>query len=795
MTFAVNRRIEAMIQSNLYSDVVAQVLVLGLCLWWLPSPWMWAIWGIRWIVLAGIVVALRSIRANRIGSAIWQLTCGHIIGVLTTVTIAPVLTPLAMLVLVGDLFMATYLDRRLVKAYLTVMVIVVGVTAALSFQSWTGLVDIAPATMTVSAIVVHTIVSGMLIPRSHRQNYAALRHAAERLTESEVRLQSAIEDERYGITRSLNAGPVNDLDSLIMVNQAIRNLAKSSKAEAAALSDSAATQAQHALRSLRRVSHGIFPESLKFGLSAALPSLVVEATAVETVNINIGRCDPTIESAVYATVVELTRLAKGPNSTISLGLDVVNGVIRLCSTVQSPIDGIDREMSPLVSDRIGAIGGESLTRRTESDFSFDALVPVMAPEPVGDEAAPVHGLRRSPIGSARASNEEILTRFLRSGLYVIGFCGLFSLVGLATTRTVLSALPVVVIACLMLGSYECLRRASHGEFNRSVGLLCVVTSTTGVVMTLLIPAVAPATGLLASLPLILGLPHFRERTLDVIAFVQTLTLTAVAIVGYVDRPVLSVGGPRFFPIMVVPIVSAVIAVLVASTMTNTNRVVSEATEAVRSTLTETINRADVERQSMERDLHDGAQQQFVAISMQFRSLAKLLTIKPERAYEVAAELDHQLCVSRNALVALATGNALPDLALGRLGAAMRTAAVVSGQNVEVLCDGVDQLDPDVATAAYYCCHEALQNAIKHGGPTVKVIVRLSVDGSVVRFEVIDNGIGFDPDVVQPGRGFQSLEARITALGGSVSVVSRVGEGTAVRGTLSHSLTSRSAPQA
>ncbi len=786
-----NRRLEAVIRSNLWSDIGVQGLVLGLCLWWLPSPWMWAIWVIRWGVIAGVALGYRSIKAGKTQRAVLQLSCGHIVGVLSTVAIAPVLAPLAMLILVGDLFMASYLEQRSIRLYMKVMVVVVVVTALLSFQSWTGLVHRAPALLVVLAIVVHTMASGVLIPRSHRQNYAALRDASDRLTLSEHRLQQAIREERQAITRSLNEGPVRDLDLLSQRVEEILHLSSTNPVESARVADQSAAEAQLALRSLRTISHGIFPESLQFGLSGAIGPLVAQATAVDVVKVDPTRFDVTLESAIYAVIAELTRIAQGPRSRMSVIVEPTSGLLRVAVMVVEPLDGTECKVSPLVADRIGAVGGECRQQRSADNFFFEAIVPQtplqrsVGSSPVSQEL----GSRSS--GSTGATNERILTVFVLSGLMLASAGLLCSLVVLGVTRTFSSATVVAAMSGLVAGIVVANRFVELGLFTKAVSGACAVTCTAGILLTLLIPDLAPVTGLLTSLPLLLALPHFRERVLDVIAVIQAVALTVVALIGYADRPIIATVVPSVFPLVVGTIASGAVATMVALTMTITMKVVDDASQLVRATLNGITDEADARRQSMERDLHDGAQQQFVAISMQFRRLAKLLTSNRTQAEELAAKLMTQLASARDDLVALANGATMPHLAQGRLGEAMRAAASVSGHTVRVVADGVDQLDPDLAAAAYYCCHEALQNAVKHGGSTVEVHIRLRADQSYVHFEVVDNGVGFDTESIEPGRGFTSLSNRLLAFGGAFNVTSKLGEGTAVRGTVPQSVSRRS----
>jgi signal transduction histidine kinase len=89
----------------------------------------------------------------------------------------------------------------------------------------------------------------------------------------------------------------------------------------------------------------------------------------------------------------------------------------------------------------------------------------------------------------------------------------------------------------------------------------------------------------------------------------------------------------------------------------------------------------------------------------------------------------------------------------------------------------------VEAAVYFCCLEALQNAAKHAGANARVDVRLArVDGQL-RFEVADDGAGYDVDSIGPSAGLQNMSDRIGALGGEVHIESAPGAGTTVRGSV------------
>ena len=192
---------------------------------------------------------------------------------------------------------------------------------------------------------------------------------------------------------------------------------------------------------------------------------------------------------------------------------------------------------------------------------------------------------------------------------------------------------------------------------------------------------------------------------------------------------------------------------------------------------------DAERQRIERNLHDGAQQRLVAIRIQLGLAGDRVERDPTRARReldlLGAELDEALVELRE----LAHGLYPPVLASHGLAAALSAAARRAIIPVEV--DRVDfgRLPQPVESAAYFCCLEALQNAIKHAGDGARVSIHLEVNGGALRFEVSDTGVGFDRSKVGHGQGLTNLTDRLGALGGEAAVTSLPGQGTTVAGQI------------
>ena len=116
--------------------------------------------------------------------------------------------------------------------------------------------------------------------------------------------------------------------------------------------------------------------------------------------------------------------------------------------------------------------------------------------------------------------------------------------------------------------------------------------------------------------------------------------------------------------------------------------------------------------------------------------------------------------------------------------ALRSAAMQSVMPTTVLATGVrKRYARDVESAAYFCCLEALQNAVKHGTGASAAVISLWEFAGVLRFEVHDDGPGFDVAAVRNGVGLTSMRDRLDAVGGEVAIVSSPGRGTRVIGRI------------
>jgi signal transduction histidine kinase len=191
---------------------------------------------------------------------------------------------------------------------------------------------------------------------------------------------------------------------------------------------------------------------------------------------------------------------------------------------------------------------------------------------------------------------------------------------------------------------------------------------------------------------------------------------------------------------------------------------------------------DEERRRLERNIHDGAQQQLVALAVKLRLVETVAAKDPAKAARMAAEAKAEVQDALENLRDLARGIYPPLLADQGLAAALEAQARKAAVPVEVHPDGVGRYPQEVEAGAYFCVLEALQNVAKYADAS-RVDVNLHADNGELVFEVADDGKGFDPERTPPGSGLTNMRDRLEALGGSVEVASRRGEGTVVRGRI------------
>jgi signal transduction histidine kinase len=192
-----------------------------------------------------------------------------------------------------------------------------------------------------------------------------------------------------------------------------------------------------------------------------------------------------------------------------------------------------------------------------------------------------------------------------------------------------------------------------------------------------------------------------------------------------------------------------------------------------------VDAAEAERRRIERDLHDGAQQQLVALAVKLRMVEQIASRDAARATALVAELQTDANDALQTLRDLAHGIYPPLLADKGIAAALEGQARRSP--VPVTLEGsVGRHAPEMESALYFCCLEALQNVSKYARAS-NVTIRLQDGAGELRFEVCDDGAGFDTDAEAHGSGLQGMSDRLAALDGTLEVRSAPGAGTTVIG--------------
>jgi signal transduction histidine kinase len=205
-------------------------------------------------------------------------------------------------------------------------------------------------------------------------------------------------------------------------------------------------------------------------------------------------------------------------------------------------------------------------------------------------------------------------------------------------------------------------------------------------------------------------------------------------------------------------------------------------EELRASRQRLVSAQDEERRRLERNLHDGAQQQLVALAVQLGLAQRLAEKDSPTVSDLLGRLQTQSAEALDNLRDLARGIYPPLLADQGLAVALSAQARKAPLPVEVQSDGLGRYDQEAEAAVYFCCLEALQNVAKYAG-AAKATVRLSAGVGELSFEVTDDGKGFDSERVPLGSGLQNMADRLAALGGSLEVRSRPGQGTTILGRL------------
>jgi signal transduction histidine kinase len=205
-------------------------------------------------------------------------------------------------------------------------------------------------------------------------------------------------------------------------------------------------------------------------------------------------------------------------------------------------------------------------------------------------------------------------------------------------------------------------------------------------------------------------------------------------------------------------------------------------EELRASRQRIVTAQDARARKLERDIHDGAQQQLVALSVKVGLTEQLLSRDPEKAQAILGELKTDVTDALVTLRDLARGIYPPLLADKGLRTALESQAQRAPVATTVEAEDIGRFSPEIEAAVYFCALEALQNVAKYANAR-GAFIRLAAPNGHLTFQVRDDGAGFDPDSAGRGTGLQGMADRLEALGGSLEIRSVIGSGTTVAGRI------------
>jgi signal transduction histidine kinase len=205
-------------------------------------------------------------------------------------------------------------------------------------------------------------------------------------------------------------------------------------------------------------------------------------------------------------------------------------------------------------------------------------------------------------------------------------------------------------------------------------------------------------------------------------------------------------------------------------------------EALQVSRRRVVDAHDSERRRLERDIHDGAQQHLVALVVNLRLAQTLIARSPDRARAVLAAQGDAVDGAITSLVDLSRGIYPKVLTDRGVAAAVEDVVGTSTIPVAVLDRGIGRHDEEIETALYFCCVEAVQNAVKHAGAS-RVEVELARTDARLELLVRDDGRHFDVAAVLAAGGLGNLRDRVDAVSGDLVVRANETGGTDVVVTL------------
>nr|WP_240918084.1 histidine kinase [Phycicoccus sp. HDW14] len=347
-------------------------------------------------------------------------------------------------------------------------------------------------------------------------------------------------------------------------------------------------------------------------------------------------------------------------------------------------------------------------------------------------------------------------------------------------------LDIVALVCAGSVYGAALFLATHDRLRPAAALAVGATWLVAFTLAWATPFTTPVSLLILYVPALIITDAFPLRARTALLATTVVLTGALVLVGESRRDWWETNHPDLpVPALLVGVFTLLVAgVLVIGIRDSALRVARHSRDLEESRTRLAVASLDA-RRSIERDLHDGAQQRLTSLAVDIGRLSRSIDTDPERAREIAHGLQGQLEAAIRELRDLAHGIYPAVLAerglAGALPAASRRTTLACVVDVDALRH---RYPSDVEAAVYFCCLEAMQNADRHSaGSLITVLVTDDArDGEeALRFRVTDDGRGFDVAAHEDAHGLTGMRDRIHSAGGRLDVRSTPGEGTVVEG--------------
>ncbi|SEG99856.1 Signal transduction histidine kinase [Nonomuraea solani] len=397
------------------------------------------------------------------------------------------------------------------------------------------------------------------------------------------------------------------------------------------------------------------------------------------------------------------------------------------------------------------------------------------------------GLRGQEIVEIGAPGWEWLRTYIQADLAGV----LVAVVWLIVLRaTGLDNDWIEVIVALLLVMAAFLVRAIRliHQYRRFAAV--VVFALSNWVVALLITAMAPfalsALTLAVLLPVLVAVQHMNHQRLSAMLGATMLVGTALVVVGCVYGGVgLQAPAEAVTDAMAIVFIPFLTILVSLAAWQNHVMLVARA-EALQESRARLVAAADRERMQIERNLHDGAQRRLAAAMEQSRDARRLLDTDPGEVGPLLGRLSDDLQEASKELRTLAHGIYPPQLGQYGLETALRAVAQHATVPTTIRAIGIGRYPPEIEINVYFCLLEALRNTAKHGGDKATVAITLQ-DRNGLSFDFRDTGRGCDPRVIQAGHGTTTMNDRLGAIGGTLTVATRPGGGLRLHGHMPRSV--------